>query len=184
MAYSKETVNKVIELRRKNHTAREISNILGGYPDEAAVRRLCSVHNIRKADNKIELIKKWTDTERAYIAGIIDGEGSIIIGKLKPGGKKGKNYSYQLYMKVVNTDKVLIEWLSEKTLTNFSKNKRKNKKYRITYEIHWPVNITIAILESIYPFMLIKQDQVDLAKKFRKSFENQKTGKSATKKNG
>ena len=48
----------------------------------------------------------------AYLAGIIDGEGTIVIAKGKI--RKGRiNHPYSLRLVVMNTDIRLIEWLKE-----------------------------------------------------------------------
>ena len=57
------------------------------------------------------MVEEW---KIAYFAGIIDGEGSIIIAKQAI--RKGrKNHTYSLRICVVNSNKILLEWLR----TNF-----------------------------------------------------------------
>jgi hypothetical protein len=46
----------------------------------------------------------------AYVAGLFDGEGSIVIA-CSPGRTKQSNPSYWLQVSITNTDKQLIEWL-------------------------------------------------------------------------
>lgn len=172
--YSKELSEQVIKLRQQNKSIREIALLTG--KTEAGIRVWLSKHKILKAENKTNNIDKIPEIELAYIAGIIDGEGSIVISKLTPNKKKREtNYRYQLYVKVVNTDKRLIEFLAEKTGQSSYKDKsRKNENInkRDTFSIHWPVNISLYLLEKIYPYLVIKKEQVDLALRFRKTFEN------------
>ena len=52
----------------------------------------------------------YTIAELAYLAGIIDGEGSIYIGNFSSNAKTGALY-YQTNMEVTNTDENLIKWL-------------------------------------------------------------------------
>jgi hypothetical protein len=55
-------------------------------------------------------MKTYTDIQLAYLAGIIDGEGSIYIGNFSCNPKTGTPY-YQTNMEVTNTDAGLIDWL-------------------------------------------------------------------------
>lgn len=173
--YKKEFIEQIIKLRKNNKTIQEIALITK--KTESSLRVWFSKNKIYKADNKILLIDKLTSEELAYIAGIIDGEGSIIISKQSPNLKKREiNYRYQLFVKVTNTDKRLIQFLSEKTLQPFFKDKNRiedRPNSRQTYSIHWPVNITIHLLEKIYPYLVIKKEQVDLAIKFKNTFEKE-----------
>ena len=54
--------------------------------------------------------KEYTVAQLAYLAGIIDGEGSIYIGNFSC-NKKTKVPYYQTNIQVTNTDKTLIDWL-------------------------------------------------------------------------
>lgn len=171
--YSKELSEQVINLRRANTSIKDIA-ILVNKP-ETAIRVWLSKHQILKAENKIEIIDALSNEELAYIAGIIDGEGSIIISKLQPNKNKGEiNFRYQLSCKVTNTDRRLLEYLVLKTgQPNFADNRKNpNPKSRNTFSIHWPVTTTLHLLQKIYPYLVIKQEQVDLALRFRKTFED------------
>lgn len=172
--YKKEDANLIVSLRKANKTVDEIAIIVNKKP--SSVRSWLSRQKIYKRDNKLKIIDKLKPEELAYIAGIIDGEGSIIISKLKPRINKGeRSYKYQLYLKVTNTDRRLIEYLSEKTLTNIINDRRytnKNPNSRNTFSIHWPVEITLYLLDKVYPYLVIKKEQVDLAKSFRDTFKD------------
>lgn len=102
----------------------------------------------------------------AYLAGIIDGEGTIYIGFDKTRG-------YHLRFYVVNTDKRLIDWL--KTTFGgsvYSRKSLKNPNWRRKYE--W-INVNPEdMLPEILPFLKIKKEQAMLAIKFRKTFVKKK----------
>jgi hypothetical protein len=169
--YSQELRDKVIDLRRQNKSIRDIALEVG--KTNAAIRTFLSKNKILKYDQKKTTIDLLSSEELAYIAGIIDGEGSIIISKQKPNKKKGEiNIRYQLFCKVVNTDKRLIEYLSKKTgQLIFSEKTRDNKiNCRNTFSIHWPVKVTTYLLKKIRDYLVIKKEQVDLAVKFIDTF--------------
>ena len=113
------------------------------------------------------MVEEW---KIAYFAGIIDGEGSIIIAKQAI--RKGrKNHTYSLRICVVNSNKILLEWLR----SNFggSIHPLINKKTGKTY-YQWIVGQgdTYNLLQKIDPYTVIKKDQVDLAIEFYKKTQH------------
>lgn len=168
--YTQELRKQIIDLRKQNKTIKEISTITR--KGEIALRNYLSRYKIFKTDERTPLLNNLTNLELAYIAGIIDGEGSIIISRLKE-NKGTHKYRYQLFVKVVNTDERLLKFLSKKTLTNYYKDKDHPNKSnsRTSYSIHWSVSVSEDLLKKVYPFLIIKKEQVDLALKFRKTFD-------------
>ena len=59
------------------------------------------------------------ETDRAYIAGLFDGEGSIYYKKVKEKKKKHKGpgyreaYCWRISMEITMTDRSVIEWVHE-----------------------------------------------------------------------
>lgn len=113
----------------------------------------------------------YTIAERAYLAGIIDGEGSIVVSKSS--GKNGRSLCYQPYIAVSNTEKGLIDWLYNTfggTRTGYTrkqlpKNSRKEVfKWQVTGN-----NIDI-ICKLIRPYTTIKKGQVDAMLIMRSTF--------------
>lgn len=104
------------------------------------------------------------DVFLAYLAGFIDGEGSIYISR----GKKLKNgYQYFLCLSVNNTDNLVIEEIQEKTggcisISPDKRNKRKLSRLRL-YN-----NQALFVLERIIPFLRVKKNQAILAVDFQK----------------
>lgn len=171
--YSEELKKQIIELRIKNISIKEISKLVN--KKETTIRTWLSKNKLLKRNQKENIINQLSSENLAYIAGIIDGEGSIIISKLRPNKNKGEiNFRYQLFCKVTNTDRRLIQYLAEKTgQPNIVDNRKNpNPNSRKTFSIHWPVNTTIFLLEKIYPYLVIKKEQVDLALEFRKTFDD------------
>ena len=92
----------------------------------------------------------------AYAAGIIDGEGCIQIQKRKSGG-------YRMLVLISNTDGRMIDWF----IDNFGGRKKNHlighKKWKNCWE--WIIYGRNAgkFLEKIYPYLVIKKEQADLA---------------------
>lgn len=106
-------------------------------------------------------------TKLAYLAGIIDGEGTINCQYFKA----RKEYRLRLY--VVNTDKKLIDWLHN----NFGgyvylakRHKLNHPNWKDKYEwIYVPSKDDKDLIKSLIPYLVIKKEQMVLFHKFLKT---------------
>lgn len=119
-----------------------------------------------------------------YMAGIVDGEGSLYIGNFSCNKKTGVPH-YQTNLAVANTEKELIGWLSsvfggmvrEYTPKQTPKNSRKKvfswtaSGERLTH-----------ICELIYPYSTIKKREIEIMLAMRTTYEavNTKKGVQGT----
>lgn len=103
------------------------------------------------------LINNLTHDTLAYIAGIIDGEGSINISKEK-GGK-----NYVLRVTVNNIDPNLIIYLKENVGGSIFQAHGKINQRRSLY--NWVISAKKAglFLKKILPYLIIKKDQAETA---------------------
>lgn len=104
-------------------------------------------------------IRNKTDT--AYLAGILDGEGSICMTRVAGRKNKLKGY-WKIVVSVGNCDKKLIEWLSEwcgSTLMNMDRGKKKRLQHR------WTVVGRDAefVLSKTLPFLIVKEKRAKWA---------------------
>jgi LAGLIDADG endonuclease len=116
--------------------------------------------------------KDYAVAQIAYLAGIIDGEGSIYIGNFSC-NKKTKVPYYQTNIQVTNTDKNLIDWLfnvlgglvSHRTAKQTPKNSRKPvftwtaSGERVTH-----------LCELILPYLICKKRQCEIMIQMRATF--------------
>lgn len=124
------------------------------------------------------------ETKLAYIAGLIDGEGTITIARsLYPKKKKilngpmyaervliGMNYTKKNYLALNMIKQEFKGVLSiEKKIYN-SKNSFKSSGPRIQYKAS--NKIAINLLNKIFPYLIIKKNQAKLVFKLRRSIEN------------
>lgn len=98
--------------------------------------------------------------EWAYLAGIIDGEGTICMYRL---GLKYKCYTVRVHFS--NTNPVLIKWVSDRLggyikLDNNS-SRHENWKDAYTWSITHRVNI-VWFLEHVLPYLVIKKQQAQI----------------------
>jgi len=115
----------------------------------------------------------WTKTEIAYLAGIIDGEGSIYIQCRKV----GNHLSFFPRFQIVNTNKELMYWIHKKfggILVEKDRSKH-NKIWRLQYE--WITNrhIMDQLLKLIFPFLICKKEHAKIMMEFRKTFLQKKS---------
>lgn len=113
-----------------------------------------------------------TREKLAYLAGIIDGEGSIMLWRSKIDPKRRGQFN--LRVNVSNTSKALIEWLYNNFGGRFhemnSPSRVKNTHWKKQYI--WEVNRPdmLKFLNDIHEFLVIKREHCEIAIKFRQTF--------------
>lgn len=104
------------------------------------------------------------DTELAYIAGIIDGEGTISVGIRNPNPKMRElRPQLVLQVAVVMTDESIISWLKQVTgIGNLYKQIKTNPKHKNIF--HWRPSIkdSAKLLIQILPYLIVKKRQAEL----------------------
>ncbi len=125
------------------------------------------------------------ETDWAYFAGIIDGEGCYFIGLYNTHSiKLAKGCpNYHTFIKISTTDKILTDWLKEKfngTNNCLSRRTRVNRIERDIYSIQFGGKTLDYILPRIEPYILIKKPQHEVMKTMRTTFhENRRLQKTA-----
>lgn len=128
------------------------------------------ISQLKRYGDKMSFFGKIKDKAiLAYAAGIIDGEGCIIIGKGKPKGLR-LTYQYSLRVTVGMSVPIAIDWLKN----NFggSIKYRANGKYKPIY--HWSVLSIQAegFIKIILPYLKVKRKEAELALEFRNHMNN------------
>lgn len=123
--------------------------------------------------NRYDYVRKdYTVAQIAYLAGIVDGEGSIYIGNFSCNKKTGVPY-YQTNIQVTNTDKALIDWLVEIFGGLFSTRTRKqmdNKSRKQVYTWTASGDRVTHLCELILPYLIIKKRQCEIMIQMRATF--------------
>ncbi|HEX4374883.1 MAG TPA: LAGLIDADG family homing endonuclease [Puia sp.] len=113
-----------------------------------------------------------TDTELAYLAGIIDGEGCFFIGLFRT--KATKNLlNYHTYIKISNTDKDLMDWIKENAHATNNQQERKtrvSKKERTIYNSQISGETLDDLIPKIYPFLIVKKRHCEIMIRMRSTF--------------
>lgn len=114
--------------------------------------------------------RELTQTEVAYLAGILDGEGSISILKMRMKRKSATYWHYALQIRIASTHLPLIEWICdlvggriyEQTYVTRVQGNRKRAQ-------HWHIGgraDVAAFLRLVRPYLIVKAEQADLALEF------------------
>lgn len=131
--------------------------------------KLRSTRRAKDFENK-QFVVELPDVERAYAAGLIDGEGCIrITSRGKDGGTTFRQGQYTLMVEVTNTDNGMIQWLLDRFGGSVSYAKEdvgQNKKEKW----HWRVaaNKALYCLDAIWPYIRTKKRQAKLGRRFQR----------------
>jgi len=104
------------------------------------------------------------ETEKAYIAGFIDGEGCINIYKREPKRRGRKSYEYALNMLIANTRLEPLKFIMSSYgghIQKYIDNRGSNRA--ICYHLCLSPRSSQNLLLSIYPYLMIKKPHADIA---------------------
>ncbi len=104
-------------------------------------------------------------TAYAYAAGIIDGEGTIGIWK-EARSRNSSGYRFRIALEVSNTKEQLIDWFAEQFGGFKAKSNKGNDKHQPLWKWRCTTSEIPFVLAKIEPYLLIKQNQLQLAKRF------------------
>lgn len=107
----------------------------------------------------------WKPTDVAYLAGLMDGEGSIVIFRYlaSPHQRNGKRYPrYRACVSVYNTDRRPLDWIAETFGGKVygRRNTIRNQKEELTWQASY--RQALPILEAVLPYLKIKAEQARL----------------------
>ena len=113
------------------------------------------------------------DTDRAYAAGLFDGEGCVLIAYPRTGN--GRRY-HRLDVSIAQIDSRPLRWLRDRYGGHLTANPKRNQSVRIVW--HWRVNdrTAEAFLKSILPFSILKSAQIEVALEFRATVRKRTSG--------
>ncbi len=109
-----------------------------------------------------------TNEEKAYLAGIIDGEGCISIYSKERNGPR----RFGLRLTIYNSDLQLMDWITKRLggkavecITHRQQGRLRN--YQWATEGHR----AIKVLSQVYPYMVMKRKQAGIAFEFGKTLQ-------------
>lgn len=137
-------------------------------------RSYCGVENhlirrgLYKLRRTVKRANSWSVmslpvTEMAYLAGIVDGEGSIGIARHRV-TKHNRTY-FRPHLTISNTNEDLLEWLQAR---HFRGNLVMNTKHRPYFKIAWGGFSVAEVLKALLPYLVIKRRHAELLIEFCK----------------
>ncbi|MFA5154460.1 MAG: LAGLIDADG family homing endonuclease [Clostridia bacterium] len=127
-------------------------------------------------------MKNFTKTQRAYLAGFFDGEGTFSIIR-RPDKRSPAGYGYQPYIEVTSTNEEIIKWLTGfigKGFT-FYRPKKGNANNAFTQHIT-SMETIVEFISILYPYLRLKKAVANKVRQFCKS--RQKTSILSREKRG
>jgi len=115
-------------------------------------------------------MNKLTETEKAYIAGLLDGEGCVGIDKSKSKSKKHE-FNFRIRAIITNSYFPTMCWLKEKTGIGYAYKYHKGYKNNWNAIHRWQIVGDQArdFLRIIYPYAQIKKELIVLVLQLPKS---------------
>ena len=122
-------------------------------------------------------------TEASYIAGIIDGEGSIYLERFKAARSKTAlrrnltQWQYRIAVCVLMCDRSTIEFIAKRTKRNIQRrnlppkyNERSFRRSLVAYGIVWRNGFAERFLREIMPYLVGKKEKARLALVFQDKY--------------
>ncbi len=118
-------------------------------------------------------MNKLSETEKAYIAGLLDGEGCLTVGRLKPHNGK-REHRFICRILVVNTDLTMMLWL-QKTVGDggiYEYKKAGGENWKPCHRWYLNGQKSIELIRQVYPYLQIKRRQAELLLNFPANYKN------------
>ena len=108
------------------------------------------------------------DTDLAYLAGLIDGEGMIAIEKVRPAPHvKNGNPRYFMKVDIQMSDRPPIEHIARLFDRNIMIKKITGNMRKQAYRLSWQAKIAADLLTQILPYLVLKHPQALVALEFQ-----------------
>jgi hypothetical protein len=117
----------------------------------------------------------WSEAQISYLAGIVDGEGTMYIQRRLDNG----SWTYWTRLQICNTNPHLIDWIKTTFGGLVYKKERSHIKrnWKTQFEWYSKISMVDVLLPLLYPYLIVKKPQAEVMMQFRKTFEKRKTRK-------
>lgn len=117
----------------------------------------------------------WKQTELAYLAGIIDGEGTIYIQKVN----RKTFFDYFPRIQIVTTTPNLMYWIRDTFggIVTCRDRSTENRNWKPQYTWYTTRKIMDQLLPLLHPYLIVKKKQVEVMIEFRKTFTQKESKK-------
>jgi len=106
------------------------------------------------------------ETDLAYLAGLIDGEGTIGIER-RSGGPTYKSLRYTLVVAIQMSDRLAIDHVGKLFQRSVMVKQPSDNMRRTAYRLTWQSRLATELLEPLIPYLILKRAQALLGIKFQ-----------------
>jgi len=116
-----------------------------------------------------DIAHSLSEIQAAYLAGLIDGEGSIAVSRKRDCSGVRRGYSYRLNLSISNTDTDLVQWCLKVTGVGTIGRCCSTNPLRHKAATRWTVWTRQAaqVLEQVVPHLVSKRQHAELALEFQ-----------------
>ncbi len=113
-------------------------------------------------------VVKFTDVQAAWLAALIDGEGSVGIWRQKRAESVGQPYKYNGIIAISNTNFDLIARIKEVVKLCYACTDRSPKKrgYKTLYTLRVSNRAVPSVLRQVLPHLIVKKRQAELVLRY------------------
>ncbi len=98
------------------------------------------------------------DTDLAYLAGLIDGEGTISCSITRT--QRG-HLALHKQLSIFNTNVLLISWITARFYGKVFSRKRSDV-WKEEHQVKWSADDAVLILQQVLPYLVIKREQAEI----------------------
>ena len=156
----------IIGLDEVNWLSAALEGLGQAWAEERKDRPRQWIKRTRRADI-VPRITDLTKAQKAYLAGIIDGEGSVSIIHERP-HSPGDRERFRLAVTVGSTSHALFEWLAHCLRAPYWRRPENPKAHRPSWLIALHGNVAALLLLAVQPYIIIKRPHIQLALQFQR----------------
>ncbi len=108
---------------------------------------------------------RWSETDLAYFAGLLDGEGSFCLHDFG-------THRFGCGVAIGNTDIRMLEWVKDRFGGFLKAEKRNNPRHKPIWRWTAEANTLPEMLTAILPYLIVKREQALNVLELRKSKED------------
>jgi len=114
------------------------------------------------------LDRSWSETELAYFAGIVDGEGCFAM-------HRHTEDRFGAQLQIGNTDLLLMQWIQRHFDGSLNLEKRRNAKHQDVWRWTASASDLDRILQGLIPYLITKKRQAELFVAYRATMNQRAT---------
>jgi len=118
--------------------------------------------------------------DRAYLAGLIDGEGCISIARIAAGSPYA-NVRHVLRVDIQMSELEAIDHVATLFQRKIMVKQPATNMRKVAYRISWQANFALDLLEAVHPYLILKREQARVAMEFQlRATSARRTGRRLT----